>query len=160
MGFRSVVFGHIQTLDNQAYEANRQALQVFPYDELYPFPNIFHLESTPRYTAPSVIFGGTFKAVEEDWHTWFGRFAALLSTLQATEANVLLDCWLGRYAWTLAPEVLAYGGSVASVLEQRGTLTGERWCIVQAPAISDELRDRLMPADCPVIMNPAHGYGE
>ncbi|ACO47898.1 hypothetical protein DEDE109153_11980 [Deinococcus deserti] len=159
MGFRSVVFGHIHTLDNQAHEANRQALQAFPYDELYPFPNIFHIESAPRYKAPSIIFGGTFKQVEDDWHTWFDRFAALLSTLEAIEANVILDCWLGRYAWTLAPEVLAQGGSVTAALDERGTLTGERWCIIQAPAISDDLQDQLAPAGILIIINPAQIYG-
>jgi len=56
IGFRSVVFGHIQTLDDQTDATNRQSLLAFEYDPVSPFPNISDLERPPRDQAPSVIF--------------------------------------------------------------------------------------------------------
>ncbi|ADV66085.1 hypothetical protein [Deinococcus maricopensis] len=159
MGFRSVVFGHVQTLDQAAHAANERALRGFPYDEMHPFRDIFHLEPAARYKAPSVIFGGTFKALEDDWAEWFGSFVALLSTLEATEANVVLDCWRGRFAWTLMPESLAGGACAPDLLEARGTLTREQWCIVRAPDLPEEVQGVLHPGRVPVRLLPDVPYG-
>jgi len=157
MGMRSVVFGHIHTLINNTQEMNHHALRTFPYDDRYPFPDIFRLEDAPRYQAPSILFGGTFKQIEDDWLTWFDRFLTMLSTLEAIEANVILDCIWGRYAWTLGPHLSA--GDVTTTLEQRGTLTGQGWCIIQAPMIPDNLHHLLRPAHVPVRLDPNHLYG-
>lgn len=155
MGFRSVIYGHIQTLNNGVDEPNRQALQTFDYDPTYPFPDIFHLERPPQYHAPSVVFGGTFKQIEDDWPAWVERFATLLSTLEAVEATVTLDCWRGRYTWVLAPETLARGGTVTDRLNQRGTMVGEPWFVVQSPALPEELLQLLATGSVTVaVPNP------
>ncbi|WP_157452141.1 hypothetical protein [Deinococcus aquatilis] len=104
--------------------SNRQALQRFPFDDLSPFRDIFHLEASPQYKAPSILFGGTFKALEQDWPEWFTRFTQLPSSLETIEANVILDCILGRFAWTLALEPLL--GSL-SVPEDGVPLMGHPW---------------------------------
>lgn len=135
MGERSIVYGHIRTLGNSSAEFNRAALGRFSYDEVYPFPNIFRHEDGLRYQAPSIFIGGTFKELEADWPTWMNRFAALLSTLQAVEANVILDCWFGRFAWTLQPQVVVLNGH----WESAEALVGQPWFITAAPDNEAEL---------------------
>ncbi|MFD1731308.1 hypothetical protein ACFSC4_09910 [Deinococcus malanensis] len=53
-----------------------------------------------------------------------------MSTLEAVEATVTLDCWRGRYTWTLRPDVLTGGN------ESPCSLMGQRWVITDWP--SDE----------------------
>jgi hypothetical protein len=161
MGYRSIVFGHIETLGNQSYEANKQALRAFQFDDLYPFPDIFRIESPPRYKAPSIFFGGTFKQLEEDWLTWFDQFVSLLSTLEAVEANVVLDCWLGRFAWTLAPRSLVEAERVQLLTssERKAMPISQPWCIVQAPTVLGDAHDLLSPVSIPVLIDPTHTYG-
>lgn len=159
MGYRSVVFGHIHTLNNDSHEANKHALHAFPYDDVHPFRDIFYLEDPVKYKAPSIIFGGTFKEIEADWLTWFERFTTLLSTLEAVEANVILDCIFGRYAWTLKPQWLALDSDVATRWKEAGTMTGQQWYIVQAPTFEGNLQDLLHPVRTPVQIDPDHIYG-
>ncbi|GMA15015.1 hypothetical protein E5F05_12005 [Deinococcus metallilatus] len=137
MGQRSVVYGYINARSNADIEVNLQALARFPFDELYPFRNNFWVESAPKYQYPSIFFGGTYKEIEGDWPIWLWKFTQLLSTLEATEANVTLDCWLGRFSWRLEPRWLVEGGSVGDL----DTMTGQQWIIVEAPENESELED-------------------
>lgn len=127
-------------------EFNRRALATFPYDPLHPFRDIFQVEAAPRYQAPSVFFGGTFKEIERDWPVWLWRFASLLSTLEAVEATVTLDCWRGRYTWTLCPERLT-----CDVDPPPASLAGQRWVITDWPADEADLEVEYDVNDIPTL---------
>lgn len=146
MGNRPVVFGHIEMRGNDAVEFNRWALTAFPYDPVYPFPDIFHVEVGPKSQAPSIFLGGTFKEIERDWPEWLWRFASLLSTLEAVEATVTLDCWRGRYSWTLCPEVLTDDADPAPL-----AVAGHRWVITDWPADEADLEGEYDVNDRPAL---------
>lgn len=129
MGNRSVVYGHIHTLDNESRAANAKAIARFTFDE-YIFRNIFLQEESVKYKAPSIFIGGTFKQIEERWGVWFNRFAQFLSTLEAVEANVTFDCYFGRFAWILQPRPVALEIGISAV----ESLVGEEWFITSAPS--------------------------
>lgn len=129
MGNRSVIYGHIRASSNECFQANSEAILQFQFDEIYPFKSIFYLEEPSQYKAPSIIIGGTFKQIEEDWPQWLSKFVEFLGCLEAVEVNIILDCWFGRFAWTFNPEVIANGHSMADY----PTLVGQGWMITSFP---------------------------
>jgi hypothetical protein len=135
MGTESIVSGYIRGNAGKHGDAadvkNRRAIAEFPFDEKYPFTNIFWCDSPARYgNTPIIGFAGCFKQIEESWNEWLWKFAQLLSQLEAIEARVNLDCIIGSYYWRLQPR------SWLIYLQGRGcapaTLQGEQWGIVQA----------------------------
>ncbi|WP_157463985.1 hypothetical protein [Deinococcus pimensis] len=120
-----MVTGHIRLRGNDDVEFNRRALADFNFDA--SFPDVFHVEPAPRYGAPSIFLGGTFKEIEQDWRAWLSRLAGLLSTLEAVEATVTLDGWRGRFTWVLQPDVVARGEAWPA------SLVGQRWVLIEWP---------------------------
>src|SRR6266542_2706945 len=89
MGHQTLVYGYIET-DPVMDEFNRAALRSFPFDELYPFANIFSMPNR-GYQASVVSFAGAFKTLEENWSDWQIRFEELLGKLRARTAIVRLE---------------------------------------------------------------------
>lgn len=120
----SIVWGYIKFGDNGSLAAAEGSIAAYPFDEVYPFTNIFCGGSPARYGAAVIGFAGSYKQVEEDWNEWLWKFADLLSRLPAREAHVGLDCVIGSYRWKLEP------GSP----RQSGQDGAPGWTITRAPA--------------------------
>lgn len=143
MGHISVVHGWIQC--RRGFNAEK-ALEEFAFDPVYPFSNIFWAHSPARYSFPLVVFGGSYKQLEDDWNEWLWRFSQLLATLDAIEAKVGLDGVYGVFEYRLQP---------LAVIESRfdpfnSTLIGEPWVIVEAPEQDIFLNDEFQRPNIPV----------
>jgi hypothetical protein len=128
MSHMSVVSGYIVTRHEQYIEQNRQAIAAYPFDELYPFTNIFWDGTPERYFHPLIGLTGAYRTIEEAWSEWLWKFSQLLSRLEAIEARVTLDCIIGSYSWELRPR--AYCPPIQHV----ESFIGQPWVITQAPA--------------------------
>lgn len=136
MGMDSFVNGYIVGAGgrhgDEANVVNRQALSVFTFDEKFPFTNIFWPDSPACYgNRPVIAFAGCYKQIEEAWAEWMWKFSQLLSTLEAVDARVHLDCVRGYFSWRLQPKSVY----LAYQLKQSypATLHGESWGVVEAP---------------------------
>lgn len=142
MGHISLVNGYIQLRNTgrhydgvRPYREQQQlglqdamnTIAEFNFDEIYPFTNIFWGGSPSQYSLPVIIFGGSYKQIEENWNEWLWKFSQMLSSLEATEANVSLDCMLGNYAWQLHPHCWRCDSTLLT------KLNGQQWGITKAP---------------------------
>jgi hypothetical protein len=114
----SIVSGYIRFAGAHLLPAAVATIAAYPFDDVYPFTNIFAGGSPAAYGAGVIGFAGSYKQVEEEWGEWLWKFADLLSRLDADEAHVGLDGVLGSHRWTLEPEA---GGT-------------RQWAITRAPA--------------------------
>ncbi len=121
MGMNSIVSGYIEVTDRKKdWRYNRRVIEHFPFDDVYPFTNIFWFDSPARYFLPLIGFVGSYKQIDEDWPEWMWKLSTLLSRLIAVSATVRLECIMGEYFWDLEPE--SY--TISSV--------GENWDIINA----------------------------
>lgn len=102
-------------------------INAFEFDEVYPFTNIFWGGSPAQYFLPVVIFGGSYKQIEESWNEWLWKFSQMLSTLEAAKACVHLECIYGKFSWRLEPRSRHFG------VVARPPYKGEQWGIVEGP---------------------------
>ncbi len=129
MGHQSCISGYIlQRDDRRSIEHNRGAVAAYPFDEVFPFTNIFWFDSPADYFFPLIGLTGSYKQVEEFWSEWLWKFSQLLSRLEALEAYVNLDCVGGEFRWKLK------AWSVHQELPLPPSLVGERWGITKAPS--------------------------
>jgi len=133
----SVVTGAIKIRQHTLVEESWERLNRFEFDDTYPFTNVFWRGSSAAYGFPVIGFAGSYKQIEESWTEWLWKFGRLLSTLDAVEAQVSLNCVLGSFCWILQPrrhfvEPTAY--YIAS-------MEGQPWGIVQAsnPDFTEDL---------------------
>lgn len=128
MGHVSIVSGFISISPRGSLERTREAINAFEFDEVWPFSNIFYCESPAQYSHPVVGFAGSYKQVEEVWSEWLWKFGQLLSTLEATDARVCLDCIMGIHSWELRPKA---GARKAETIWSSSL--GQPWVITRAP---------------------------
>ncbi len=122
----SIVSGFIQLSSPSLLQKNVEEIKKYPFDEAYPFTNIFWGHSSAQYGLPVIGFTGSYKQIEEDWNEWLWKMSQLLIGLDALKARVNLDCILGSYTWLLKPR---------SVFEEDKTAQSRKkqWGIVEAP---------------------------
>jgi len=149
MGMQSIVYGAIITCtgnNSNEYKVkqldNERAIAAFTYDEKYPFNNIFWANSPAQYFTPVIGFAGSYKQVEEHWSEWLWKFSELLSTLDAFEATVHLECVRGRYLWRLRP-ISYLKGVLNKPLNSSISYKGEQWVIVESPPNDFTLSPRI-----------------
>lgn len=137
MGNQTFVYGWIDALSRENEDFNREALLAFPYDDVYPFKNIFWMDSPAQYRGPIIFFGGSYKGLEEHWNEWLWKFTQLLSTLEAYEARVHLKTEIiGEFAYTLRPELY-----LDCRQDTSGKLAvGDQWFIVESPPTEEDFR--------------------
>jgi hypothetical protein len=162
MGMQSTVCGVIRTCTGRKPEEwqarqldNERALAAFPYDERYPFTDIFWAHSPAQYQTPVIGFAGSYKQIEEHWSEWLWKFSQLLSTLDANDAFVYLHCIRGSFAWRLQP--LSFHLAVNGISDRNSSFAyrGEEWGIVEAPADDFTLTPYI--GDNQYIFNDARG---
>jgi hypothetical protein len=127
MGTESIISGYIRTAGENFMEQNRRAIAEYPFDNVWPFRNIFWSDSPARYGYPVIGFAGSYKQVEEVWSEWLWKLSQLLSRLEAIDARVSLDCLIGHFCWRLEPR------SMYQRLPRPGTWVSECWGITEAP---------------------------
>ena len=103
MSNKSIVSGYI-TVKRQALEQSREIIAAYPFDEIYPFTNIFWTDSPKNIQVPIIAFAGSYKVLEEVWNEWMWKFSQFLSALDAGSARVMLECQLGFFTWRLRPK--------------------------------------------------------
>lgn len=133
MGHQSIVSGYI--LEKSANrEQNRTAIAHFTFDEKYPFSNIFWNDSPANFDTYIIGFTGSYRQIEDDWNEWLWKFSQFLSTLEALNAVVNLDCHLGCFRWKLQPfsrhQWMSRPPQIQRLPE---TFRGEPWGIYEAP---------------------------
>jgi len=144
MGFRSVVSGYITISDWLSMGQTKETIASYPFDEAWPFTNIFWCDSSARYHGGVVAFAGSYKQVEEVWSEWLWKFSQLLTKLEAEDARVTLDCVLGVLSWRLLPkpwgtwrkwnkEHIANPTNSSSRPPIPASMIGQPWGIVEAP---------------------------
>jgi hypothetical protein len=99
MGRITTLYGYIQEYPDRKHEYskhNQKVLEKLPLESDYPFLNkgMFYV---PRgnvntaqisYWGRLILFGGSFKALEDYWGEWIQKFESLLMKLIWTEARV------------------------------------------------------------------------
>jgi hypothetical protein len=128
MGHMSVVSGYVVARGEQYMEQNLRAIATYPFDDPYPFTNIFWGGSSARYFYPLIGLTGSYRLIEEAWSEWLWKFSQLLSQLEAIEARVSLDCIIGSYSWELHPR------PNCPPFQQVKSFIGQPWVITEAPA--------------------------
>lgn len=89
MGFETIIYGYIRL--NPGHRKHNETVFVeYPYDDRYPFPNIFS-DIRPGYGGDIVSFAGSLKSLDEDWGEWQERFEGLLRQLRGQAARVELE---------------------------------------------------------------------
>jgi hypothetical protein len=139
MGTESIVSGHIKMRSEHhvgqllQVQRTKEALDAFTFDEVYPFTNIFWCDSPARYSGAVIAFAGSYKQIEEVWHHWLWKISQLLSTLDASEAIVTLDCIMGTYQWRLIPRISYDILHLRQKQDWPETLVGQQWGVIEAP---------------------------
>jgi hypothetical protein len=128
MSHRSIVSGYIVAWGEKYMEQNLQAIATYPFDDPYPFTNIFWGGTPARYFYPLIGLTGSYRSIEEVWSEWLWKFGQLLSRLEAIEARVSLDCSIGSYSWEFRPR------AKCPPMQQIESFIGQPWVITQAPA--------------------------
>lgn len=139
MAFDSYISGYIVgrggRFSEETSKINQQALKDFPFDEKFPFRNMFWCDSS-IYPNPIIGFTGSYKHyIEENWSEWLWKFSQFLSTLEARDAYVNLDCVRGNFRWRLQPQLGRYAVELQSpdTPEWPESIRGQIWGIVEAP---------------------------
>ena len=105
MGHFSEVHGYITCL-NEFEEANRQAIQEIPADDVLP-QITGDMFATPHhiYSEQLIIFGQAYNGVERYWDQWLEKFETILRKLYWYEAHVYLrtEQW-GEYHYSWLPD--------------------------------------------------------
>ncbi len=89
MSAETFVYGYIG-LDSVHRDQNKCLFVHHPFDDLYPFPNIFS-DIRPGYGCDMISFAGSLKSLDEDWNEWQTRFENLLFLLFVRSARVHLE---------------------------------------------------------------------
>ncbi len=147
MGHESIVYGYIMESDGH-HEENKVAIAQFSFDELYPFSNIFWCDSSARYWHSVIGFTGSCKQIEPDWNEWMWKFSQLLSTLEASQAVVNLDGYMGSFAWKFRPlSVQRRLSAPRPTAPLSPFLKDEQWVIYETPDLDFSLDLALCDTD-------------
>lgn len=137
MGHQSVISGYIKLTGSHHIDQTRETISSFPFDEVWPFSNIFWCDSPAIYHGNVIAFAGSYKQIEEVWSEWLWKFSQLLQQLEAEDAYVHLDCIIGNYSWRLLPKPLhdwnASLDTNTRVSPIPQSMIGQPWGIVEAP---------------------------
>ncbi len=80
MSHITYVYGYIHETPGTR-EYNQGVLQEYPFDDIWPLPNIFSCSKSTRGVG-IITFGMAFNSLEDDWEVWQPAFERLLAHLK------------------------------------------------------------------------------
>jgi hypothetical protein len=147
-GYIGLHFNGTNVHEDAFIEEHRQIIAKFPFDDKYPFANIFWIDSPAKYFYPVIGFTGSFKDIHLDWEEWLWKFSQLLTLMEANDARVQLDSLWGYFAYRLRPKGWDAPWNSPENKHHPGYeyprfYMGKEWGIVEAPAWDFSFRPDL-----------------